>query len=115
MKIKMEEELWSRLKVEQSETVKFLRRYKWENFKNLYRESNEKKKWSKETKDWIKKTTVEEDEKLNKVKIAKKHKIIKDAKDVVQKDFCKHSLHASKNKNKKTTCYIRSWKMGTDL
>ena len=43
MKIKMEEELWSRWKVEQSETVEFLRRYKWENFKNLYRESNEKK------------------------------------------------------------------------
>ena len=64
-------------------------------------------------KDWVKKTIVEEDEKLNKVKIAKKHKIIKDAKVVVQKDFCKHSLHASKNKNKKTTCYIRSWKMGT--
>ena len=77
MKIKMEEELWSRWKVEQSETVEFLRRYKWENFKNLYRESNEnlkkKKKRSKEMKDWIKKTTVEEDEKLNKVKIAKKH------------------------------------------
>ena len=74
-----------------------------------------KKKRSKEMKDWIKKTTVEEDEKLNKVKIAKKHKIIKDAKVVVQKDFCKHSLHASKNKNKKIICYIRSWKMGTDL
>ena len=77
MKIKMEEELWSRWKVEQSETVEFLRRYKWENFKNLYRESNEnlKKKWSTEMKDWIKKTTVEEDEKLNKVKIAKKIKL----------------------------------------
>ena len=64
-------------------------------------------------KDWIKKTIVEEDEKLNKVKIAKKQKIIKNAKDVVQKEFCKHSLHALKNKNKKVTCYIRSWKMGT--
>ena len=31
-----------------------------------------KKKWPTEMKDWIKKTTVEEDEKLNKVKIAKK-------------------------------------------
>ena len=36
-----------------------------------------KKKRSKEMKDWIKKTTVEEDEKLNKVKIAKKKKNIK--------------------------------------
>ena len=52
-------------------------------------------------KNWIKKTIVEEDEKLNKVKIAKKKKIIKNAKDVVQKEFCKHSLHASKNKNKR--------------
>ena len=74
-----------------------------------------KKNDSEEMKDWIKKTIVEEDEKLNKVKISKKHKIIKDAKDVVQKDFCKHSLHTSKNKNKKAICYIRSWKMGTDL
>ena len=62
-------------------------------------------------KDWIKKTTVEEDEKLNKVKIAKIIIIIiiiiiiKDAKDV-QKEFCKHSLHASKNKNKNTICYL---------
>ena len=47
MKIKMEEELWSRWKVEQSETVEFLRRYKWENFKNLYRESNENLKKKK--------------------------------------------------------------------
>ena len=71
-----------------------------------------KKQWSEEMKNWIKETTVEENEKLNKVKIAKKkkHKIIKDAKDVVQKDFCKHSLHASKNKNKKAICYIRKWK-----
>ena len=62
-------------------------------------------------KDWIKKIIVEEYEKLNKVKIAKKKKK-KDAKDVVQKEFCKHSLHASKKiKNKKDTCYIRSWKM----
>ena len=36
-------------------------------------------------KDWIKKTIVEEDKKLNKVKNFKKQKIIKDAKDVVQK------------------------------
>ena len=51
MKIKMEEELWGRWKVEQSETVEFLRRYKWENFKHLYRESNEnlKKKKKKMT------------------------------------------------------------------
>ena len=49
MKIKMEEELWSRWKVEQSETVEFLRRYKWENFKNLYRESNENFKKKKMT------------------------------------------------------------------
>ena len=31
----MEEEWWSRWKVEQSEIVEFLRKYKWENFKNL--------------------------------------------------------------------------------
>ena len=36
-------------------------------------------------KDWIKKTIVEEDEKLNKVKNCKNKKILKDAKDVVQK------------------------------
>ena len=53
--------------------------------------------------------------KVEQSKNCKKHKIIKDAKDVVQKDFCKHSLHASKNKNKKAICYIRSWKMGIDL
>ena len=45
-------------------------------------------------KDWIKKTTVEEDEKLNKVKIAKNNtrvKIIirKDAKNVVHKELYK--------------------------
>ena len=40
-----------------------------------------KKQWSEEMKNWIKKTTVEENEKLNKVKIAKKKVIIKDAKD----------------------------------
>ena len=34
-------------------------------------------------KDWTKKTTVEEDEKMNKVRIAKKKK--KDAKDLVHK------------------------------
>ena len=62
----------------------------------------------KEWKNWIKKIIVEEDEKLNKVKIAKIIIIIiiiKDAKDV-QKEFCKHSLHASKNKNKNTICYL---------
>ena len=62
----------------------------------------------KERKNWIKKIIVEEDEKLNKVKIAKIIIIIiiiKDAKDV-QKEFCKHSLHASKNKNKNTICYL---------
>ena len=31
----MEEEWWSRWKVEQSEIVEFLRKYKWENLKNL--------------------------------------------------------------------------------
>ena len=36
-------------------------------------------------KDWINKTIVEEDEKLNKVKNCKNQKILKDAKDVVQK------------------------------
>ena len=52
MKIKMEEELWSRWKVEQSETVEFLRRYKWENFKNLYRESNENLKKKNDQRRW---------------------------------------------------------------
>ena len=33
-----------------------------------------KKEWSEEMKDWIKKTIVEEDEKLNKVKNCKKKK-----------------------------------------
>ena len=46
--------------------------------------------------------------KVEQSKNCKKHKIIKDAKDVVQNFFCKHSLHASKNKNKKAICYIRS-------
>ena len=36
-------------------------------------------------KDWIKKTIVEKDEKLNKEKNCKKQKITKDAKYVVQK------------------------------
>ena len=53
--------------------------------------------------------------KVEQSKNFKKHKIIKDAKDAVQKDFCKHSLHASKKKKKKAICYIRSLKMGTDL
>ena len=38
-------------------------------------------------KDWTKKTMVEEDENLNKVRIAKKKK--KDAKDVVHKELYK--------------------------
>ena len=38
-------------------------------------------------KDWIKKTMTEEDERLNKVKIAKNKNIRKDANDVVQKDI----------------------------
>ena len=38
-----------------------------------------------EMKDWNKKTIVEEDEKLNKVKNFKKKIIIKDAQDMVQK------------------------------
>ena len=44
-----------------------------------------KKQWFEEMKDWIEKTIVEEDEKLNKVINCKKQKIIKGAKDVVQK------------------------------
>ena len=51
-------------------------------------------------KDWTKKTIVEEDEKLNKVKIAKNNtrvKIIirKDAKDVVHKELYKISYKTS--------------------
>ena len=46
-----------------------------------------KKKNFKE--DWTKKTMVEEDEMLNKIKIAKKWKIRKDANNVVQKVICK--------------------------
>ena len=38
---------------------------------------------------------VEEDEKLNKVKIAKKEKIRNDTKDVVQKELCKFYCQAS--------------------
>ena len=40
-------------------------------------------------KDWTKKTMVEEDERLNKIKNAKSKKIRKDANDVMQKEFCK--------------------------
>ena len=38
---------------------------------------------------WTKKTIIEEDEKLNKVRIAKKKKKEKDAKDVVHKELYK--------------------------
>ena len=48
-----------------------------------------KKWWLEEIKDWTKKTMVEEDEMLNKIKIAKKWKIRKDANNVVQKVICK--------------------------
>ena len=48
-----------------------------------------KRQWAKEIKDYIKKIVVEGDEKLNKVKIAKKWKIRKDANNVVQKVICK--------------------------
>ena len=44
-------------------------------------------------KGWTKKTMVEEDEKLNKVKIEKKNR--KDAKDVMQKELCKFYCKAS--------------------
>ena len=47
-----------------------------------------KKKILEEMKDWTKKTIIEEDEKLNKVRIAKKKKK-KDAKDVVHKELYK--------------------------
>ena len=43
---------------------------------------------------WTKKTMVEEDEKLNKVKIEKK-KNRKDVKDVLQKELCKFYCKAS--------------------
>ena len=52
------------------------------------RESNEnfKKQWFEEMKDWIKKTIVEKDEKLNNVKNCNIYiYILKDAKDVEQK------------------------------
>ena len=41
-----------------------------------------RRQWLEEMKDWTKKTTVDEDERLN-----KKKKI--DVNDVVQKEFCK--------------------------
>ena len=50
-----------------------------------------KRQWLEEMKDWIKKTMVEEDEMLNKAKIAKKKKKEKkkrkDANDMVQKRY----------------------------
>ena len=44
-------------------------------------------------KEWTKKTMVEEDDKLKKVKIEKKNR--KDAKDVMQKELCKFYCKAS--------------------
>ena len=46
-----------------------------------------RRQWLEEMKDWTKKTTVDEDERLNKIKNAKKKK--NDANDLVQKEFCK--------------------------
>ena len=43
--------------------------------KKKRKKKKKKKKRSKEMKDWIKKTIVEEDEKLNKVKISKNIKL----------------------------------------
>ena len=42
-----------------------------------------------EMKDCTKNTMIEENERLNKVKIAKKQKVRKDANDVAQQEFCK--------------------------
>ena len=62
-----------------------LRIYKREKF-YIYKIKNQMKilrrQWLEEMKDWTKKTTVDEDERLN-----KKKKI--DVNDVVQKEFCK--------------------------
>ena len=60
MKINMEEEWWSRWKVEQSETIEFLRKYKWENLKK----SIEGIKW-KLLKKKKKKRMIGGDERLN--------------------------------------------------
>ena len=46
-----------------------------------------RRQWLEEMKDWTKKTTVDKDERLNKIKNAKKKK--NDANDLVQKEFCK--------------------------
>ena len=67
-----------------------LRRYNGKNFKIKWK--FKKKKLLEGMKYWTKKTIIEEDEKLNKVRIAKKKRKKekkKDAKDVVHKELYK--------------------------
>ena len=63
-----------------------------------------KKQWLEEMKNWTKKTMVEEDERLNKVKLKK---IRKDVNEVVQKEI--KSNQWDKKEKKRKELVIKNW------